>query len=313
MTIDYRPLASFPPLRYLLPILIASVKGTIPMLKLAVFTVMLPDLTPEDAVHELKASGYDGVEWRVTTTPEARRQEAPSFWGNNLCTFAPRLDDARRARAVAASAGLAIPGLGTYLEVGDLAATEAAMHFAQECGAPQIRVSAGRWQSGASYHDLYARARAYLASVEPLAQRYGVKALIEIHHRTIVSSASLAFRLVEDFNPAHIGVIHDAGNMIHEGYEEYAIGIELLGPYLAHVHVKNGAYRRPEGGGVWRSDWSPLEDGLVDFDALFRALRAAGYQGWVAIEDFSAVRPTREALRFNIDFLRAVIQRTYGG
>ena len=30
-------------------------------MKLAVFTVMLPDLSPEEAVSELKASGYDGI------------------------------------------------------------------------------------------------------------------------------------------------------------------------------------------------------------------------------------------------------------
>jgi sugar phosphate isomerase/epimerase len=34
-------------------------------MKLGVFTVGLPDLTPEEAVRELKDAGYDGVEWRV--------------------------------------------------------------------------------------------------------------------------------------------------------------------------------------------------------------------------------------------------------
>jgi hypothetical protein len=89
-------------------------------MKISVFTVMLPDLTPEEAVAALKAAGYDGVEWRVTHIPETRRGEPPSFWGNNLCTFAPTAAEARRARILSESAHLALPNLGTYISVGDL-------------------------------------------------------------------------------------------------------------------------------------------------------------------------------------------------
>ena len=58
-------------------------------MKIGVFTVMLPDLTPEEAVQVIKGSGYDGVEWRITDISPEQRVEAPSFWGNNLCTLAP--------------------------------------------------------------------------------------------------------------------------------------------------------------------------------------------------------------------------------
>ena len=50
-------------------------------MKVGVFTVALPDLTPEEAVRELKDAGYDGVEWRVARVPEEARSEEPSFWG----------------------------------------------------------------------------------------------------------------------------------------------------------------------------------------------------------------------------------------
>lgn len=92
-------------------------------MKLGVFTVMLPDLTPEEAARALRETGYDGVEWRVKGTPEALRGDVPSFWGNNRCTLEPTPAEAERARRLAAEAGLAIPNLGTYLEVGDLEAT----------------------------------------------------------------------------------------------------------------------------------------------------------------------------------------------
>ncbi len=273
-------------------------------MKYAVFTVMLPDLTPEEAVVELAQAGYDGVEWRVTRVPADSLHEAPSFWRNNRCTLAPTLEDAQRGRDLAAGAGLTIPNLGTYLSVGDLSAVESAMRFAQKAGAPAIRVGVARPEPGKRYQELYADTVHYLAGVENLARRHGVKALIEIHHLTIAPSASLAHRLVSHFDPAWVGVIHDAGNMVFEGFEDYRMGLEILGPYLGHVHVKNAAFQRPTEGGVWRGHWAPLNDGVVDFRALWAALGSVGYDGWVTVEDFSQAHDSRAALRANMDFLR---------
>ena len=227
-------------------------------MRYGVFTVMLPDLTPEEAAHELARAGYDGVEWRVTAVPDAVRNEAPSFWGNNRCTLAPTAHDAARGRALAADAGLAIPNLGTYIAVGDLPAVQLAMRFAVIAGAPSIRVGVARTDQAGAYADLFVQTIAFLAGVETLSRQLGVKALIEMHHGTIAASASAALRLVERFDPARIGVIHDCGNMVYEGYEDYRRGLELLGPYLGHVHVKNAAFDRPADGGVWRPRWAPL-------------------------------------------------------
>jgi sugar phosphate isomerase/epimerase len=180
------------------------------------------------------------------------------------------------------------------------------MRFAVMAGAPQVRVGAGA-PDGRSYEELFAAAREFLEGVEDLARSHGVKALIEIHHRTICPSASLAHRLVSAFDPDMVGVILDPGNMAQEGFEDYRIGAELLGPYLAHVHIKNSAFERPAGGGVWKPRWAPLEDGVVDFGLVFEALEHVGYTGWLVMEDFSGVRPSREALRYNLEFVRSFI------
>jgi sugar phosphate isomerase/epimerase len=276
-------------------------------MKVGVFTVCLPDLTPEEAAREIKAAGYDGVEWRVARIPEEFRAEEPSYWRNNLCTLEPTEEEARRARSLCEGTGLEVAGLGTYIGVGDLDAVDEAMNFARIADAPHIRVGFGSLEA-ASYARRFEEARRFLAGVEELAGRYGVKALVEIHHGTICPSASLAHRLVSNFKPERIGVIFDPGNMVLEGFEDYRIGTELLGPYLAHVHLKNAAFDRPEGGGTWRPRWAPLEDGVVDFKRLFEALWLAGYDGWLVIEDFSAARPSHKALRHNLGFVRDLVQ-----
>jgi sugar phosphate isomerase/epimerase len=275
-------------------------------MKLGVFTVGLPDLTPEEAVREIKDAGYDGVEWRVARVSEEVRGEEPSFWGNNLCTLAPTEEEARRARRLSEEAGLEVPGLGTYVAVGDVEAADEAMAFALTAGASQVRVGAGA-PDGRPYEVLFTEAREFLQAVEDLARSHGVKALVEIHHRTICPSASLAHRLVSAFDPEFVGVIFDPGNMAQEGFEDYRIGVELLGPYLAHVHVKNAAFERPAGGGVWEPRWAPLEDGVVDFRLVFEALELVGYEGWLVMEDFSGARPSREALKYNLEFVRSFV------
>src|ERR687898_2548334 len=98
-------------------------------MKVGVFTVGLPDLTPEEAVREIKNAGYDGVEWRVTHVPDEARSEEPTLWGNNLCTLAPTEEEARRARRISEEAGLEGPGPGTHVALGDLEATAEAMRF----------------------------------------------------------------------------------------------------------------------------------------------------------------------------------------
>jgi sugar phosphate isomerase/epimerase len=272
----------------------------------AVFTVMLPDLTPEEAAPALKDAGYQGVEWRVTATPVDVRAETPSFWRNNYCTLAPTLQDAQRGRTIAEAVGLTIPNLGTYIPMGDLPAVEQAMQFATLAGAPSIRVGIARNDQTGDVHALFEQSIVFLAGVQTLSQRLGIKALIEMHHGTIAASASSARRLVEGFDPACIGVIHDCGNMVFEGHEEYRRGLELLGPYLAHVHVKNAAYDRPSAGGVWQPRWAPLRDGVVDFAALFAALHSVGYDGWIVVEDFSQTYDSHTALRENLAFLHSV-------
>ncbi len=101
-------------------------------------------------------------------------------------------------------------------------------------------------------------------------------------------------------------MIYDAGNMVFEGFENYRLGLELLGPYLAHVHLKNARFVACEDG-IQRAEWSPLEDGAVDFPKLLEALHGVGYDGWLVVEDFSAARPSREALRHNLKFIRELL------
>ncbi len=274
-------------------------------MKFAVFTVSLPEWAPKEAVDALAEAGYDGVEWRVTDEPPY--DGAPSFWIGNRCTWplASFVDDAPRLRALTEDAGLAIPNIGTYVQCTDLATVEVAMRGAAIVGSPSIRVQVARYDGLGPYLSLRDEARRAFDDIAVLAARHGVRALVELHFGTLLPSASAAAAFLDGLDPAHVGVIHDAGNLVFEGFESYRMGLEVLGSYLAHVHLKNASWTRHKE--RWRASFAPLREGAVDVDALFGALRAVGYDGWVSFEDFSTAQPLLERTRDNLAFVQAVI------
>ncbi|QEO15433.1 sugar phosphate isomerase/epimerase [Agromyces intestinalis] len=279
-------------------------------MRFSVFTASTPDWTPEEAVRILADQGWDGVEWRVTDQEPA---DPPGFWAGNRATVpmtgleasVPVIAQLTRA------AGLDFSGVGGYAKAADHDGVERMLAATAALGARQVRVTMPATGSG-EYRELFARTRDDLEWVAERAAFHGVKALVELHHRTITASASAAFRLVDGLDPAAVGVIHDLGNLVIEGQEDPLSSFQLLGEYLAHVHVKNAAWRptgdrRADGSVVWREEWAPLRTGQGDVLGYFTALAEFGYDGWVAIEDFSTELPLAERTRDNLAYLRDVV------
>jgi len=279
-------------------------------MKYAVFTVSLPDFSPLEAIANAREWGFDGIEWRVTA--DSGDISRPGFWSGNRCTLQAGWSDARfREIAMAtADAGLAVPNLGTYLGCSDPGAVERMMNVAGLFGAPSIRVGTAAYDGRTPYPVLFDGTVRHCARIEALAAQYRLKVLFEIHMGTIIPSASAAHRLVSRFSPAHVGVIHDAGNMVYEGYENYQMGCELLGPYLAHVHAKNSAASACAATGpqsrLFQTGAAPMREGAVDFAAVFRALRQVGYDGWIAVEDFYTGAPLAARIPDDLCFLKNI-------
>lgn len=277
-------------------------------MKFSVFTASTPDWAPEEAARRIAELGWDGIEWRITDQAEA---EPPGFWAGNRATWPmtgleARLGDIAR---VTAEAGLEFSGLGGYAQAADHEGVDRMLRATAELGARRVRV--GMPAPGDDYPATFARTRADVERAARVAAELGVQALVELHHRTVTPSASAALRLVDGLDPAHVGVIHDLGNLVIEGQEDPLAGLQLLGPYLAHVHVKNVAWRPTEergfdGAVVWREEWATLRGGIADVEAYFRALAAVGYDGWVTLEDFSIELPLAERLADDLAYLRAV-------
>ncbi|MES4792143.1 MAG: hypothetical protein C4321_03430, partial [Chloroflexota bacterium] len=80
-------------------------------------------------------------------------------------------------------------------------------------------------------------------------------------------------------------------------------GRGALGPYLAHVHVKNALWARDNGAtGRWKATWAPLAEGIVHWPDVLAALNSVDYDGWLSFEDF-APGDTRDKLHADLEYI----------
>ena len=281
-------------------------------MKYAFFTVSSPTMPLEEVAPMLEELGYDGWELRVVDEPP--NPKGMEFWHGNKSTVPATgfVNEVPRLKALAEKYHLAFPNLGTYVRSDDAwADIERAVQNAVAIGSPGLRINVPQYSSDQAFMPIWTQAREDFKRIEELASKNGVRALIETHMGTICPSASSARRLVEGLDPRHIGVIHDAGNMVYEGFENYRLGLETLGEYLALVHVKNAtAYpfkTMPDTTIEWRFKFWPMHQGVANIRALIRALLDIGYDGWISFEDFSTQQKLPDRTRFNIDFVKRLV------
>lgn len=288
-------------------------------MKFGVFSVTTPEYNLKETVTVLKELGYDGVEWRVSDpAPEKKPGDYTyerRYWSYNKSTLdINRIEEvALEAKTLCDQAEIEIYSLTTYLKPADIQTVERALKAAAQIHCKNVRICPPNYDETENYRQLFERTVAELKRVEVLAAQYGVRVNLEIHMGNIIPSASAAYRLVSNFDPRYIGVIHDAGNMVFEGFENYRMGLELLGPYLAYAHVKNAVWIMDGTDGTelrtaarWKPVWAPYQKGFANLTKLISVLKDMGYQGYISVEDFSNEVETYTKLRDNLQFLKRI-------
>ena len=285
-------------------------------MKFGVFTVGMPEYTPEEGIKLLKELGYDGVEWRVTEIPKEKPVNVAHenrYWGDNKCTIDVNTveQQAEYLAELSKKYGVECFALATYLRPAETERIESVLRAAQIVGAPKVRIfqeGYGSSDGQKNYRLGMAECRAQLQKLEPLCKKYGVKVILEMHHGTLVSSPSAAYNLLCGLDPKYFGINIDPGNMVFEGFENYQKAFELLGKFIDHVHVKNAiraeAGRDEYGSKIFKNVWAPLWDGSADLRELFRVLKKFGYEGTVSVEDFTDEQPTKEKLASDLAYMK---------
>ncbi len=237
------------------------------------------------ALEETTACGYDGLELT---------------FGAGELTASTSAATCRQIREDAQQLGVALTTMATgnywgcSLSSADPQQRRAAIEFtrsyidvASQLGIKTILVVPGAvdvpWDPSVPvtpYQQVWDNATASLRELLPQAAEQSVTIALEnVWNKFLLGPVE--FRMfIDQFDSPHIGSYLDVGNMVISGYPQH--WIEILGPRIAAVHVKN--FERSDCGGVLHGFGDDLLRGDVDFAAVKEALRKIAYHGPLTAE-----------------------------
>jgi len=127
------------------------------------------------------------------------------------------------------------------------------------------------------YDAAYERARQFLSGALALAREKKVTIGVEnVWNKFLLSPLEMK-AFIDSFGSESVAAYFDVGNVLLFGYPEHWIGV--LGRRIRRVHFKD--FRRNVG---TVDGFCDLLSGDVNWPAVMAALRAAGYDGWIAAE-----------------------------
>jgi sugar phosphate isomerase/epimerase len=248
----------------------------------------------ESQLATIKSLGAEGVQlWAVDYGPRHPCLLDPDRCGR---------DCRKRVSELVESYGLRISGLCAQLSKGfddpqgleeRIAKTCKVLEMAAELGAPIVTAHPGRipGDKGAPAYRLMLES---LGKVARCAEDVGAYFCVE----TGLEPASVLRSFLEELSRPAIKVNFDPANLLMAyGVEEVVKGVRLLGPWIAHTHAKD---HNPQTGRA------TVGEGLVPWREYLSELKAAGFRGWLALEDETG-RDVVESLKRGLAFLKKLI------
>lgn len=258
-----------------------------------------------EAIRRVAALGYAGVELMA---------DAPHLW--------PATTDEGtvvRVREALEATGLGLSNLNAFMmnAVGDARHpywypswiepdaerrrvrrehTIGAVRLARSLGAAHISTEpGGPVEPGMSRGEALRRFAEELEPVVEVAEREEVMVLVEPEPGLLLERGEDYLEFISHVDSPFVGLNFDVGHFFCVG-EDPAEAARRLGGHIRHVHVEDIAADR-------QHEHLIPGRGVIDFAAVFRALREVGYRGWVTVELYpytadpdAAGREAREVL-----------------
>ena len=176
--------------------------------------------------------------------------------------------------------------------------TRESLGLARELGCPNISIPPGGPLEGMDWPAGAALFREGLEQVIPDAEALGVKLLIEPEPELFIENSTEYKRFIRDFQSPAVGLNFDIGHFYCVG-EDPAIAFEDLFEWIGHVHLEDIAATRVH---------NHLIPGLgvIDYPAVFGAMRRLGYTGDISLELYPYVDAPEMAGRESLAYLKPV-------
>jgi hexulose-6-phosphate isomerase len=153
---------------------------------------------------------------------------------------------------------------------------EASLHDAKLWGASAVLLVPGVVNPQTSYKDAWERSQKEIKKLIPLAAKLKVVIAVEdVWNKFLLSPLEFA-RYVDEFKSPWVRAYFDVGNIVFYGYPQD--WIRTLGKRIAKLHLKDFKFEKG------RVDFTPLREGAIDWQEVYRALKEIGYQGTATVE-----------------------------
>lgn len=213
-------------------------------------------------------------------------------------------------------AGMAVRFATAGYMLSDLVAQPDALHVLADNGIREFRMGYFRF-SGQDVHQALREARTELTAIVAHCERAGIRAVYQVHHTMLISSASAAWSLVQGLPPKHVGIELDPGNQSFEGSEDGTKSVGLLGNYLTAYGIKDTRMvrdpaRTGEPSKGWQREWCGLPEGEVNWHDVVRPLIRRNWAGTFVFMPFhheTDITRQRAVLKQEVAYLRDVCAR----
>lgn len=137
----------------------------------------------------------------------------------------------------------------------------------------------------------------WLAVAAARAAADGLQLMLEPEPICWADSAHAAAQLIRRTDCANLRINYDPGNDAWLLNRDPLAGLNAAAPLIANVHVKDLI---PLLRGAAHPEWVPAGEGMIDYRAHFRGLRASAYAGPISLEphmvpDAENIRRSKEA------------------
>lgn len=213
----------------------------------------------------------------------------------------------RVIRQMAEERGLKLPVLGSYLTFGKTAHPEDAaslvdtLHNAHGLKTPIVRVWASDVASANASAEVWKKTIEEAREACDRAHKMNVVFAVEMHDATLADTGATAKRLIEEVDRPNFRINYQVAS--RSDVEHPLERLELVLPHVVHVHCQNFVAANGDPG----YKRVPLAAGYVDYKPLVQRLKAAGYEGHLAVEFSAEEGDGKEAsLKKDLEYLSSL-------
>jgi L-ribulose-5-phosphate 3-epimerase len=226
------------------------------------FTKLLQWLDYKETAEVLKRAGYDGADLTVRpgghVLPERVEEDLP------------------RAVEAFQNAGLKVPMMVTNIVRPDQPFAEQTLRTAKALGVEVYRLGYMSYDENLGIEKSIESLRPQLKELAGLNRQIGITGAYQNHAGTRIGATVWdLFLLLKGISPELIGIQYDIKHATAEGGHSWLVGLKLVSEKINCFALKDFLWQKRDDG-HWKDETVPLGEGMVDYDAFFKAVDQLG-------------------------------------